>query len=112
MATITECLLRLSLALAFVLGLTARLMPPSVASAEMSVSTDMASGCDDPQPPCTGNIPNCLHHGGCITVSGLPASSGSVVVPVEWTSLGYSFVRQALAGISVKPELLPPILAA
>jgi hypothetical protein len=57
-------------------------------------------------------MPNCLDHGGCITVSALPASPNSTAVPVEWTSLDYIPARQALAGISVKPELSPPILAA
>lgn len=105
-------LLTLFLALAFVLGVTAQLMPPSMASPQTSVSADMAGGCDGPQPPCTGPMPNCLNHGGCITVSGLPAWSASVAVPLKWTSFCFSFARQALAGISVKPELLPPILAA
>jgi hypothetical protein len=57
-------------------------------------------------------MPNCLDQGGCITVSALPASPTTIAVPIEWTSLDYDFAPQALAGISVKPELSPPILAA
>jgi hypothetical protein len=57
-------------------------------------------------------MPNCLDRGGCITVSALPAPPTAIAVPVEWASLDYDFVPTALAGISVKPELSPPILAA
>jgi hypothetical protein len=72
----------------------------------------MGGGCAGLQPPCAGRMPNCLDHGCCITVSALPASPTSIAVPVEWISLDYDFAPQALAGISVKPELSPPILAA
>jgi len=39
-------------------------------------------------------------------------SPATIAVPVEWTSLDYDLAPQALTGISVKPELSPPILAA
>jgi len=42
----------------------------------------------------------------------LPTSPATIAVPVEWTSLDYDFPPQPLAGISVEPELSPPILAA
>ena len=45
-------------------------------------------------------------------MSALPASPATITVPVEWTSLEYDLAAEALAGISVKPELSPPILAA
>ena len=112
MATVVKRLLTLCLALAFLAGVTGQLMPSSVAAPQMTLSGDMAGGCAGPQPPCTGHMPNCLDHGGCITVSALPASPAAIAVPVEWTSLDYILAPQALAGISVKPELTPPILAA
>ena len=112
MTMVLRRLLTLSLALAFLVGGTGQLMPSSMAAPQMTASADMG-GCAGPQPPCTGHIPNCLDHGGCITVSALPASPTSIAVPVEWTSLDkYDLTPQALAGISVKPELSPPILAA
>ena len=112
MATIHQRLLRLCLALAFLVGVTGQLMPPGLAVPQMTVSSDMAGGCDAPKPPCTGHMPNCLDHGGCISVSALPASPATIAVPVEWTPLGYDFVPQALVGVSIKPELSPPISAA
>jgi hypothetical protein len=45
-------------------------------------------------------------------VSALPASLGTVAVAVEWRRVYYSFAPGSLSGISVKPELSPPILAA
>lgn len=112
MATVLKRLLTLCLALAFVVGVTVQLLPSSMAIAQLTVSSDMAGGCDGPQPPCTGHLPNCIDHAGCITVSALPASPALIAVPVEWASLDYDLLPGSLAGISVKPELSPPILAA
>jgi hypothetical protein len=112
MTMVLKRLLTLGLALAFLVGVMGQHMPSSMTAPQMTVSGDMGGGCAGPQPPCTGHMPNCLDHGGCITVSALPASPTSIAAPVEWTSLDYDFAPQALAGISVKPELSPPILAA
>ncbi len=90
MATVTKRLLTLGLALTFLIGVTAQLS----------------------QPPCAGHTPNCVDHLGCITVSALPALPATIAVPVEWTSLDYDPVPETLSGISIKPELSPPILAA
>ena len=112
MATVLKRLLTLALALAFLVSVTAQLVPSSMAGTPNTVSAGMAGCCDSPQPPCTGHLPNCLDHGGCLTVSALPVSPATIAVPVKWTSLAYDLAPQALSGISVKPELSPPILAA
>lgn len=112
MAAALKRLLTLGLMLALVIGTTAQLMPSSIAHPDMGLRADMAGGCDRPQPPCTGHMPNCIDHLGCLTVSALPASPVSVAVAFEWTSLDYNLAPTALSGRSVKPELSPPILAA
>jgi hypothetical protein len=112
MARVVKRLLVVFLALGFLLGVTGQLMPISMAAPQMTMSADIAGGCAGPQPPCTGHMPNCLDHGGCITVSAVPTSPTSLIVSVEWTALDYDLAPQALSGISVKPELAPPILAA
>ena len=112
MATVLKRFLRICLALAFLIGVTVQLVPSSVSDTPTMASAAMSDCCDTPQAPCTGHLPNCLDHGGCVTVSALPASPTSIAVPVEWTSLDYDLAPEALAGISVKPELAPPILAA
>jgi hypothetical protein len=112
MATIRKRLLTVCLTLAFVVGATVQVLPSSIAFGEMGVSAGMAGGCAGPQPPCTGHMPNCVDHVGCVTVSALPTSAASVAVAFEWTTLGYDLALESLAGISVKPEISPPILAA
>lgn len=112
MASIAKRLLILCLALGLVLGVTVQLMPSAMAQAQMTASAGMTGGCDRPKPPCTGHTPSCVGHIGCITVSAIPTAPDSIAVPVEWTLLDYDLGPVSLAGISVKPELSPPILAA
>ncbi len=112
MATIPKRLLAVCLALAFFVGATVQVLPSSMAIGEMGVRGDMAGGCAGPQPPCTGHMPNCVDHVGCLTVSAIPALPVSVAVAFEWASLDYDLAPESLSGISVKPELSPPILAA
>jgi hypothetical protein len=110
MAAVSKRLLTLGLLLALVVGMTAQLVPVGVAQPDLAVS--VADGCVGSPPPCTGHMPNCVDHICCVTVSALPASLASVGMPFEWTSLYYPLVPESLSGISVKPELSPPILAA
>ena len=112
MAMALKRLLTVCLALAFVVGVTVQLMPISIATPQMTASADMDGGGSGKHPPCTGHMPNCLDHGGCVSASVVPVSPTTIAVPVEWTSLDYDLVPQALSGISVEPELSPPILAA
>ena len=112
MAAALKRLLTLGLMLALVVGTTSQLMPSSVAHPDMGLRADMTGGDAGPQPPCTGHMPNCIDHLGCLTVSALPASPVAIAVALEWTSLNYDFAPTPLFGISVKPELSPPILAA
>jgi len=112
MLAVLKRLLTVCLALAFLAGVTMQLLPSSMAAALITVSADMAGGCAGPQPPCTDHTPNCVDHLGCVTVSALPTSPASIAIAFEWTSLGYDLARESLTGISVKPELTPPILSA
>jgi hypothetical protein len=112
MATALKRLLRLGLILAFVASMTAQLVPVSMAQPDTGASADLGDDGAGSQPPCTGHMPNCVDHVGCITISALPASPASVAAAFEWTSLRYHLPPESLAGISVKPELSPPILAA
>jgi hypothetical protein len=112
MTALGRRLLRGFLALIFVMSVTVQLVPVGTAHPDIRVSADMLGGCDGPKPPCSGHLPNCVDHAGCITVSALPTSLVSIAVPVVWTLLDYDLVPESLAGISLKPELSPPILAA
>jgi hypothetical protein len=112
MAAILNRLLTVCLALAFLVGVTAQLVPCGVAQAGIGVRADMADGCAGPQSSCTDHMPTCIDHLGCLTLPALPVSPASITVAFEWTSLDYDFAPESRSGISVKPELSPPILAA
>jgi hypothetical protein len=111
MLAVLKRLLTLCVALTFLVGVTVQLMPFSMAETQMNLGTEMAGGCAGPQAACTGHMPNCVDHIGCLAVSALPTSPASIAVAFEWTSLDYDFAPKSLSGISVKPELSPPILA-
>jgi hypothetical protein len=112
MATVLKRLLTVCFALAFVVGVMGQLLPTSMAAPQMTMHADMDGGCAGHKAPCSGHMPNCLDHGGCITIFVLSPPPTSMAVSVEWTSLVYALAPQALTGISVEPELSPPILAA
>ena len=111
MVTVLKRLLGLALALIFLVGGTVQSMTPNMAAAQTSISAGMAGDCDGPKPPCTGHMPNCIDHACCIAASALPPPV-STVTPSEWTSLDYDLAAESLTGISLKPELSPPILVA
>jgi hypothetical protein len=104
-------ILTLCLALAFLISVTAQLMPVGMAQSDMGVRSDMSGGCSAPQSPCTGDVPNCVDHIGCLTAAAVPVSSTAMAVVFEWGLLDYDFAALPLSGISIKPELSPPILA-
>ena len=110
MVAVLKRVLTLGLILGFVVSTMAQLVPVSMAQPDLAVS--VADGCVGSQPPCTGHMPNCVDHVCCVTVSALPASLASVDVAFEWALPDYHLAPVSLSGISVKPELSPPILAA
>jgi len=112
MATVMKRLLTLCLALAFLLGASVQVVPSGMAETQMGVRADMADGCAAPNMPGTGHMPTCIDHIGCLTVSALPASPISPAIPFRWIAVAYHFSSTPLSGISVEPELSPPILAA
>jgi hypothetical protein len=111
MAIFLRRLMILSLALVVAGGMAVQVVPASLIQ-DMGACAATADTCGGPQPPCNGHTLNCAGHVGCITMSALPATAVLFPVAIEWMSLDYDRAPQALAGISVKPELSPPILAA
>jgi hypothetical protein len=112
MATVLKRLLPLGLMLALVIGTTAQLVPVSMAQTDLAVFADLADGCSGSHSSCPGHVRTCADHVCCVTVSALPASLRTVAVAVEWRRVYYNLAPESLSGISVKPELSPPILAA
>jgi hypothetical protein len=111
MAMIPKRLLTLCLALAFLVGATVQLVPCSTTQMDMGVRADMEGGCAAPQTPCTGHMPSCIDHVGCVTVPALPPSPASMPIAFRWIVITYDFAAVSLPGLNVEPELSPPILA-
>jgi hypothetical protein len=112
MATIFKRLLTLSVAFGLLLGAAAQLLPCKIAHADMGNCANTVAGGAVSKAPCTGDTPTCIDHFGCISVSAIPIAPASPPVSVPWTSVSYDVAAEALSGMSVEPELAPPILAA
>lgn len=112
MAAVLKRLLTLALALAFLVGATGQFISAGLPHRDAAVRADMAAECAAPQVPCTGHKASCIAHLGCLTVPALAGSPVALAIPFRWTSVAYHFAATALSGLSVKPELSPPILAA
>jgi hypothetical protein len=104
--------LALCLALAFLVGATAQVMPCSMARSDMPAGVGKMAGCADQHDRCGNHVPNCLDHVGCAAVTALPGAPISIAVAFAWAPLVYDPATASISGISVKPELSPPILLA
>jgi hypothetical protein len=112
MSTVLRQLLSICLAATFLVVATVQVLPSSMAMADMSARADIGGGCDQPKPPCPDRGPNCIDHFGCLSVPALPISPTALPMPFQWAAVAYEFGTAPLLGLSVKPELFPPIHAA
>ena len=63
------------------------------------------------QTPCKGMMLDCVKQMGCIGSPNLPSRCGELQTPVSYVWVAYSSPAQALPGLSIKPDLFPPIAA-
>jgi hypothetical protein len=103
--------LTLCLVAAFFVGATVQILPWNAAMADPMGHSDEMAGCADHAPAPVKHMPNCIDHYGCLAVQALPTSPTLLAVPFQWISVAYSVRAAPLLGLSVKPELTPPILA-
>jgi hypothetical protein len=59
--------------------------------------------------PCKGTMPGCADMLGCGLSAGLPAHAATLSQKLTWTSAVYWSIADARKGVSVKPDLGPPI---
>ena len=111
MATALRRFLTLFLAATFCVGATVQILPWNAAKADTMGHSDDMAGCADHAPAPVKHMPNCIDHYGCLAVQALPTSPTLLAVPFRWVSVAYSVGAAPLLGLSIKPELTPPILA-
>lgn len=105
-------LLTVCLALTLLVGVSTHLVPCGNPDPMGIQAADMSDGCSTSAPCSDHRMPNCVGHLGCVVVPAIPVSATSVAVDFIGARLDYEVAPQALPGISVEPELSPPILAA
>jgi len=109
MAMALRRFLTLCLAAALLVGATVQILPWNAAMAGTGHSDQMA-GCAEHQAPPVKHMPNCIDHYGCLTVQALPTSPAMLAVPYQWMSVAYITGATPMLGLSIEPELSPPIL--
>jgi hypothetical protein len=61
------------------------------------------------QVPCKGISPDCANQVGCISSPALPPSSTALASPTAYGHVAYWSPVASRAGLSIKPDLFPPI---
>lgn len=112
MPAVIHRLLTLCLVLTLLVGAPGRSIACGMAKMAVGIAADMADGCPAAKAACADHRPSCADHLGCIAVTGIPAAPVLLEIAFEWTPPAYERASTALSGISIEPELSPPILAA
>jgi hypothetical protein len=105
----------LLLAFVFVVGSTMQIVPRAWAMdgcAMAGASMDAPSADGQSGAPCKGLTPACVDAMGCVATVALPAPPLSTSTGLASVATTYSFFGISLSGLSVEPELSPPILLA
>ena len=59
--------------------------------------------------PCKGNLPNCFSSGGCIFMVALPPAYTPIATQFTWSRIVYASASASPAGMSLEPDIGPPI---
>jgi hypothetical protein len=59
--------------------------------------------------PCKGSMLDCVKQMGCIGSPNLPSRCDEVQTPASYTEVAYWSPTQALPGLSIEPDLFPPV---
>jgi hypothetical protein len=108
---IATCLLALTIALAATLQIVPS-APVSIDKPAMSMAGMDMSDCNHPTPPCQGMTPACIDSMGCLMTVAVPPAPVAPPTPFKWGAVIYSLSVTTLIGVTIEPELFPPILRA
>ena len=100
---------------------TVRAMPMQALAAEASSEVAAADHCaqmaeaaaepaTQPDGPCKQMTPECIGKMGCAVAVMEPPQRAVDAAPVRYASVAYRRVSEAHPGLSVSPELFPPII--
>jgi hypothetical protein len=110
--------------LAFLVGAAVQAMPPADFMASACIGAvnaatseccaniamkDHATPAPMKQEPCKGISVDCAKEVGCISSPALPAPSLALGTPAVYGHVAYSLLAASRAGLSIKPDLFPPI---
>lgn len=105
----------LLLAFAFVVGLTAQVAAGAwmMNGCPMSMaSSDMPAGDTQSDAPCNGLTLACIDALGCAMPTVAPAPPMEASITLKWVAATFAFPDISMSGLSVEPDLTPPILLA
>lgn len=105
----------LLLAFAFVVGLTAQVTAAGAWTMNGCASAaSMGTSSHDSQSdtPCNGLTPACIDSVGCAVPTALPVPPLSASTMFEWVAATFTLPDNSMSGLSVEPDLTPPILRA
>ena len=83
---------------------------PTGGIAERSMTMAMGGGGTTPM-PCKGKIPDCYSSMGCIFMAALPPTYTPTAAQPVWSRVVYPSVASWHSGLSLEPDLGPPIHA-
>ncbi len=79
--------------------------PPCAEMEDMAAASDEASA----EKPCTSMTGECISKMGCALTVSLPIRTAAAFAPVRYRTIAYDPFQEARSGLSVTPELFPPI---
>src|SRR4051812_11039783 len=97
---------------AFLLVTTTQLIPLASAAPDCDM-TMMSQGAEGSGPvPCTDMTPSCIIDAGCAAMVSLPAPDAEFSVSLSWARIDYDVSSASFRGLSIEPDLTPPIATA
>jgi hypothetical protein len=105
----------LVLAFAFVVGLTAQIAAGvwTMNGCPTAMGSMSAPSGDPPSDvPCNGLTLACIDGVNCAMPTALPVPPMAASISFEWTAASFTLIDTSMSGLSLEPDLTPPILNA
>jgi hypothetical protein len=96
----------------FFLVATTQLIPIAAAAPDCDMTLVIQGQDGKAHVPCTDMTPSCIIDASCAFVVSLPAPNLALSASMSWARVAYVTASASLCGLSIKPDLTPPILPA